>query len=222
VAQTLLSQSDPVNLLPLTQPVTHTGEDAPADTSSGAPEGFEMETLDEVGGDFAGPLTPQNGGLQPSLWRGSSRGKIERLLARLPLHHSPALASLTRTLLLTNASPPPGQGTGVNILALRARILAEMGFRRMRAPAHCAGAGNDTASQVLVTLLAILDVDGACAALLRPPRRSGSTGSFSSSGYSANGAAASRAMRNSAWTCCEEGATDPSSRRSWIVCRQSR
>ncbi len=171
-AQTLLGQSEPVNLLPLTEPETQTGEDTPAGSSSGAPQGFEMETLEEVGGDFAGPLTPQNGGLQPSLWRGSSRGKIERLLARLPLHHSPALASLTRTLLLTNASPPPGQGTGVNILALRARILSEMGFLQdalqllRTAPAR---AMDSTASQVLVDLSwQSLDVDGACAALLQP------------------------------------------------------
>ena len=40
-----------------------------------APEGFQVETLEEVSGEFSGPLTPQNGGLQPTLWRGSSRGK---------------------------------------------------------------------------------------------------------------------------------------------------
>ncbi|MFM9843392.1 MAG: hypothetical protein ACKVOI_10540 [Dongiaceae bacterium] len=171
-AQTLLGQSEPVNLLPLTEPETQTGEDTSSGTASGAPQGFEMETLEEVGGDFAGPLTPQNGGLQPSLWRGSSRSKVERLLARLPLHHSPALASLTRTVLLTNAGPPPGQGTGVNILALRARILAEMGFLQdalqllRMAPAR---AMDSTASRVLVALSwQALDVDGACAALLLP------------------------------------------------------
>jgi hypothetical protein len=167
-AQTLLGQSEPVNLLPLTEPQPETVDGTP----STAPQGFEMETLEEVGGDFAGPLTPQNGGLQPTLWRGSSRGKIERLLARLPLHHSPALASLTRTLLLTNAGPPPGPGTGINILALRARILAEMGFLQdalqllRTAPAR---AMDGTASRVLVDLSwQSLDADGACAALLQP------------------------------------------------------
>ena len=142
-AQTLLGQSEPVNLLPLTEPETQTGEDAPARAISGAPQGFEMETLEEVGGDFAGPLTPQNGGLQPSLWRGSSRGKIERLLARLPLHHSPALASLTRTLLLTNASPPPARAPGSTSCRCAPASCPKWVFAGCAAiAAHRAGAGD--------------------------------------------------------------------------------
>jgi hypothetical protein len=167
VAQALVGEGDPVILVPPAQPDTTGTPPAAAN-----PEGFEVETLGEVSAEFAGPLTPQNGGLQPSLWRGSSKGKIERLLARLPLHHSPAMASLTRTLLLTNGTAPPGQGTGVNILALRARILAEMGFlddaiNLLRsAPAR---AIDRTAAWVFIDLSwQRQDVESACASLLAP------------------------------------------------------
>lgn len=166
-AQALVGEGDPIQLLPPTDSET----DAESDTAPD-PDGFQVETLAEVSAEFIGPLTPQNGGLQPSLWRGSSRGKIERLLARLPLHHSPAMASLTRTLLLTNGNAPPGAGTGVNILALRARILSEMGYlddalQLLRSvPAR---ALDPTATWVLVDLSwQKQDVDGVCAKLLEP------------------------------------------------------
>lgn len=165
-AQALVGEGEPVQLLPSTD--TETG----AENGTAPPDGFQIETLDEVSAEFAGLLTPQNGGLQPSLWRGSSRGKIERLLARLPLHHSPAMASLARTLLLTNGNAPPGAGTGVNILALRARILSEMGYlddalQLLRSvPAR---ALDPTATWVLVDLSwQKQDVDGVCAELLEP------------------------------------------------------
>jgi len=165
-AQALVGEGDPVNLLPSAEP------DTTEDGTAVAPDGFQVETLEEVSGEFAGPLTPQNGGLQPTLWRGSSRGKIERLLARLPLHHSPAMASLTRTLLLTNGNAPPGASTGVNILALRARILSEMGYLDdalqllLSAPAR---ALDPAATRVLVDLAwQKQDVDGVCARLLEP------------------------------------------------------
>jgi hypothetical protein len=166
-AQALVGEGEPIQLLPPTDSETDGGAGTAPD-----PEGFQVETLEEVSAEFIGPLTPQNGGLQPSLWRGSSRGKIERLLARLPLHHSPAMASLTRTLLLTNGNAPPGTSTGVNILALRARILSEMGYLDdalallRSAPAR---ALDPTATWVLVDLSwQKQDVDGVCTKLLEP------------------------------------------------------
>jgi hypothetical protein len=172
-AQTLVGEGDPINLLPQQpDPNTSTGTGTGSSTGAMAPEGFQVETLEEVSGEFSGPLTPQNGGLQPTLWHGSSRGKIERLFARLPLPHSPGAASLTRILLLTNGNAPPGQGTGVNILALRARILSEMGnldeaVELLRnAPAK---ALDPTASRMLVDLAwQNQDIEGACAKLLEP------------------------------------------------------
>src|SRR5262245_52502359 len=175
-AQALVGEGEPIILLPRPDPNASpdTGTDPTAETGTGAamPEGFQIEPLEEVSGEFSGPLTPQKGGLQPTLWRGSSRGKIERLFARLPLPRSPALASLTRLLLLTNGNAPPGQGTGVNVLALRARILADMGnldeaLELLRnAPAK---ALDGSASRMLVDLAwQNQDTNGACTKLLAP------------------------------------------------------
>jgi hypothetical protein len=173
-AQALVGEGDPINLLPQADPNANTGTatDTGTPDRTATPEGIQIETLEEVSGEFSGPLTPQNGGLQPTLWRGSSRGKIERLFARLPLPRTPGMASLSRIVLLTNGNAPPGQGTGVNILALRARILADMGnledaLELLRsAPAK---ALDPAASRMLVELAwQNQDIDGACTRLLEP------------------------------------------------------
>jgi hypothetical protein len=166
-AQALAPDDQPVNLLPPSDP--------PPAVEGGAlqPQGFEIEPLEEVDAAFLGPLTRANGGLDGGLWRGSSRGKIERLLQRLPLHRSPALASLSRRVLLTAGAAPSGAGTGVDVLALRARLLAEMGYLpdaidllRM-APTRALDA--EAAALAVDLAWRGRDVESACNTLLQPP-----------------------------------------------------
>src|SRR5215813_13878130 len=92
----------PRNLLPSSPADEGTPETAPAapDTSAppapgAAPKGFEINTLDELGTDYAGPLEASKGGFATDMWRGTDRVKVERLLPLLKPTTSPALADLT-------------------------------------------------------------------------------------------------------------------------------
>ena len=61
-AQPLVGEGEPINLLPRPDPNTSpdTSTDPTTGTGTGAamPEGFQIETLEEVSGEFSGPLTP--------------------------------------------------------------------------------------------------------------------------------------------------------------------
>src|SRR5215471_12819430 len=127
----------PRNLLPSSPGDEGTPETAPPapDTSAPpapgtttAPKGFEINTLDELGTDYAGPLEASKGGFATDMWRGTDRVKVERLLPLLKPTTSPALADLTRRLLLSNAGAPAGKGSGANLLPPRAKLLADMGL----------------------------------------------------------------------------------------------
>lgn len=106
----------------------------PSATELGAPAAplssgsIEVDPLDAVGTDYAGSLDSGGGGLGAGMWRGTDRVKVVRLLALLRPTTSPVLGDLTRRLLLSNAAAPAGQGGGGNLLALRARLLSDMGL----------------------------------------------------------------------------------------------
>jgi hypothetical protein len=128
-----LAQADqPVDLLPSTlgteapampeEPVLPTTDDA------SAPAGFEVETLEDVGTDYVGTLEADTGGLGIDMWRGSDRARLDRLLPRLQPVVSPGLADLKRRLLLSAARAPAGPPGGRNLVAVRADLLARMGY----------------------------------------------------------------------------------------------
>ena len=127
----------PRNLLPTSPGDEGTPETAPPapDTSAppepgttAAPKGFEINALDELGTDYAGPLEASKGGFAIDMWRGTDRVRVERLLPLLKPTTSPALADLTRRLLLSNAGAPAGKGSGGSLFPLRARLLSDMGL----------------------------------------------------------------------------------------------
>lgn len=139
-AELLAQVGAPVQLLP---PGTDQGSEVPAPADPAVPEpapampgaeqgtaaplGFEIESLEEAGNDYVGTLSAADGALPPDLWRGTDRAKVERLLPRLQPTLSPALGDLTRRLLLSSAGAPAGKGSGLDLIALRARLLAGMG-----------------------------------------------------------------------------------------------
>jgi hypothetical protein len=122
---------EPVQLLPRTTPQYEAPPALPESEASGepaAPEGFEIDTLDAIGTDYAGTLEPEQGGFGVDMWRGTDRAKVERLLPLLKPSTSPVIADLTRRLLLTNAAAPAGRGSGRNLMPVRARLLGDMGL----------------------------------------------------------------------------------------------
>src|SRR5215475_6335330 len=148
----------PRNLLPSSPGDEGTPETAPPapDTSAPpapgtttAPKGFEINTLDELGTDYAGPLEASKGGFAIEMWRGTDRVKVERLLPLLKPTTSPALIDLTRRLLLSNAGAPAGKGSGASLFPPTARLLAELSWRTGDLDGGCA-AITDALSKVKV------------------------------------------------------------------------
>lgn len=92
------------------------------------PEGFQVDELGAVNPDSAGILTPAQGGFAATLWDGTKRPLVDSLLPSLPVATpSPAERNLIRRLLLTSARAPEGQALPGSLMALRIRLLAEMG-----------------------------------------------------------------------------------------------
>jgi hypothetical protein len=73
------------------------------------PEKIEVKTLGAVDGGTAGILDTSNGGLESTIWSGSSRADVDQLLTKVPLS-SPdsAVRSLARRVVLSKADAPPG------------------------------------------------------------------------------------------------------------------
>lgn len=150
---------------PAAMPTESTVPVAPASSGS-----IEVDALDAVGTDYAGSLEAGTGGFGAGMWRGTDRVKVVRLLPLLKPTSSPVLADLARRLLLSNAAAPAGQGGSGNLLALRARLLADMGLAQealallRQLPAD----RQDAASARQLTELAWRtgDLDGGCTAAL--------------------------------------------------------
>jgi hypothetical protein len=92
------------------------------------PSGIEVTPLPEARTDYAGVLGAEDGGLGATMWRGTDRALVTRLLPNLPVTtRSPTMQDLTRRLLLSSAEAPAGRGGDENLIALRAERLAAMG-----------------------------------------------------------------------------------------------
>jgi hypothetical protein len=101
---------------------------AAAGTEPRVPEGFQVDQLDAVNPDSAGVLGPAQGGFAPTLWDGTKRPLVDALLPNLPVATtSPAQRAMIRRLLLSTARAPEGQALPGSLMALRIRLLAEMG-----------------------------------------------------------------------------------------------
>ena len=105
---------------------------APAATPDpAAPEAgsdkVRIDALRTVAVESVGVLGTADGGFGTDMWAGTPRAVVEALLARIPVRAaSPAMRGLARRLLLSAATAPEGPST-VNLLALRASLLADMG-----------------------------------------------------------------------------------------------
>lgn len=111
-----LEQTPPATIAPVASP-------APPATP-----GIVVEGLADIDGEAVGLLGPSQGGLGATMWAGTQRALVERLLPRLPAFSPFRTAQdLTRRLLLTAATPPAGPARETSLLALRAQQLNAMG-----------------------------------------------------------------------------------------------
>jgi hypothetical protein len=113
----------PVQLVPAEEaadPVS--GLVLPAVAASGAI--VFLGELADVDPSVVGLLNESQGGLGTSMWAGSDRTRVERLLPRLPMGTlSPAVQDLARRLLLSTAEVPLGQPQAPSLLGLRVERL---------------------------------------------------------------------------------------------------
>jgi hypothetical protein len=110
------------------------GSGGGADQDAAAPEGIEVDRLEELDLETTGPLDAGNGGLPADMWADTPRRVVAALLPRLPGDlSSPALRDLARRLLLTSSAPPvrrQADGADADLLALRVQRLALLGPAR--------------------------------------------------------------------------------------------
>lgn len=133
-AQTTPPEGEPVGPpIVLTPPAPDGGGGvvpaAPAPSVERAPSGIEVDPLAEIATDYGGTLDADSGGLPVTMWRGTDRAFVERLLPALPMvPESPALRDLARRLLLSSAEAPAGEPES-NLMAVRAGRLVALGDR---------------------------------------------------------------------------------------------
>ncbi len=117
----------PTPTAPTPLPVTETpGSGTAADSA------IRVDTLPQVDWDSVGTLSPEQGGLGPQMWAGSSRAFIESMVAEVPSRPaSAAMRGLLRRVLLTPAAVPPltpgGTSKPGDLLAARAAQLLMLG-----------------------------------------------------------------------------------------------
>ena len=121
------SDLEPVRLNPAqSQPAE--SEPSSSNRSRGVSSGVEVNTLTTIDPDTVGTLTEEEGGFKPTLWDGISRWSIDMMMKRLPVNAaSGVMRRLMQRLLLTRAALQRGQSTPGNLIALRIRLLTEMG-----------------------------------------------------------------------------------------------
>ncbi len=136
-------QSKPLRLAPVVktapsgEPVSPTVKRGQADIANPRALGLsrriigghvEVDSLTALNADEAGVLTPDTGSLGSQMWRGSTRGLIDRLLVQLPTRApSAAMRDLMLKLLLTPARVPESSAEQGNMVAKRLSILMTMG-----------------------------------------------------------------------------------------------
>lgn len=106
-----------------------TGEKPVQGASTGAGDGIKVDTLKAIDPNSVGLLDESSGGFGVTMWRGTSRKLVERLLPALaPAPQSAVARMLFRRLLLTAAETPSGPASknAPSLLATRiGRLLAE-------------------------------------------------------------------------------------------------
>ena len=103
---------------------------APPAAADQAPPGaaIQVDSLQIIDPDSAGTLDEAQGGLGVAMWSGTKRTLVDRLLPQLPVNTtSRAMRDLERRLLLSRAVVPQGDAPGGSLVALRVRLLADMG-----------------------------------------------------------------------------------------------
>jgi hypothetical protein len=133
---------------------------------------IQVKDLGSIDPEAVGILDASNGGLSASMWAGTPRATIRRLIGAIPDSiHSPVMRSLADRLLLTAAALPPPDGAAVKpadgtVLALRAGRLQKMGLvDRSKAliVASPLRASDPALIQLLVeNMLLANDLGGAC------------------------------------------------------------
>ncbi len=104
---------------PKPQAQTQTGTPPPpareSVRSAVGPESIESQRLGSMDTDGFGLLDATHGGFGKTMWQGTPREVVRRLLPRLPLGApSPALHDLASRLLLSTATPPASGARGEN------------------------------------------------------------------------------------------------------------
>ena len=82
---------------------------APAPASNAAPEDIEAQPLAPTDASWTGTLGPNDGALPQTMWRGTERSFLAAALPLVAPSTSPALQSLARVLLLSDAAAPAGK-----------------------------------------------------------------------------------------------------------------
>ncbi len=149
--------------------------------SSGAlAQDIQIETLGPVDPFSIGLLTPSEGALPSSLWRGSTPALAAEAMAQAPRDsESPAVNRLLSRTLLSGGEPPAeadSDSNGAALAARRLRVLIEAGFAadaaRLAARTPDVQSHADLAESQATGQLLAADLDGACrtAELLREGR----------------------------------------------------
>ena len=128
-------QGSPVRLLPLVDArpgETRESKKPPAPEAEDAPpsdtDGVTATALSDLDTAAVGLIDPAEGGLGISIWQGSKRALIEKLLTRLPARtRSVATRKLAIRLLATRAEAPQGASNGPDLLTSRVSRMAELG-----------------------------------------------------------------------------------------------
>jgi len=110
------------------QPSAPGAAGATAQPAAATAAGVQVDSLKKVDPDTAGTLTLEHGGFGPDMWRGTDRALVERLLPKLPVNTpSATMRELMRRMLLSIARVPEGKSAGASLVAIRVRLLADMG-----------------------------------------------------------------------------------------------
>ncbi|MCH8236865.1 MAG: hypothetical protein IIC06_01700 [Proteobacteria bacterium] len=90
--------------------------------------GVLVGNLQTIDPDTAGTLTAEQGGFGAGMWLGTERSIVERLLPQMPVNaSSAAMRDLMRRMLLSTARVPEGKAHGTSLVAIRVKLLSEMG-----------------------------------------------------------------------------------------------
>lgn len=148
----------PVRLTPPADQVQQGPSRAPSPppvVPAAAPPSFigpavKVDELQGIDPDTAGTLGDAQGGLGAQMWQGTPRHVVAALLPRLPVGApSPAMRDLMRRLLLTIAAVPEGPAKEPSLIAIRLRLLADMGDQVAVAALLEATPGRNTHSELL-------------------------------------------------------------------------